>query len=47
MERLSELTRHPRRTFECAPIADDGPFGNGHAAERIVEALCDLCESCQ
>lgn len=47
VERLSELTRHPRRTFECAPIADDGPFGNGHAAERIVEALCDLCESCQ
>jgi UDP-N-acetylglucosamine 2-epimerase len=23
----------------------DGPFGNGRAAEHIVEAICGLCEA--
>jgi UDP-GlcNAc3NAcA epimerase len=42
---LGELTRRPRRSFDRLPAAGDGPFGAGHAAERILEAICSLCES--
>ncbi len=34
-----------RGVAPAVPIsARTGPFGDGHAAQRIVEALCDLCE---
>ena len=42
---LQELTRRPRRTLDGPPVATDGPFGAGHAAQRIVAAVCDFCES--
>jgi UDP-N-acetylglucosamine 2-epimerase len=44
---LTEITRRPRRIFDCARQGNDGPFGSGHAAERIVEAVCGLCEARQ
>jgi UDP-GlcNAc3NAcA epimerase len=44
-EILDELTQRPRRCFDRSPAARDGPFGGGNAAPRIVDALCDLCES--
>lgn len=42
---LSELAQRPRRGFAQPPAGRPGPFGAGHAAQRIVEALCDFCES--
>jgi UDP-GlcNAc3NAcA epimerase len=42
---LGELTRRPRRSFDRLPDVGHGPFGAGHAAERILEAICGLCES--
>jgi UDP-GlcNAc3NAcA epimerase len=42
---LEELSRHPLRRFDRLPDATPGPFGAGEAAGRIVEAICDLCES--
>jgi UDP-GlcNAc3NAcA epimerase len=44
---LTEITRRPRRILDYARQANDGPFGSGHAAERIVEAVCSLCEARQ
>jgi len=44
-EALEELSRRPARRFDRLPDATEGPFGAGQAAERIVEAVCDLCES--
>jgi UDP-GlcNAc3NAcA epimerase len=44
-EALEELSRHPLRRFDLLPDATEGPFGAGEAAGRIVEAICDLCES--
>jgi UDP-GlcNAc3NAcA epimerase len=46
-ERLTDLTRRSRGFSDRAPMHNDGPFGTGHAAERIVEAVCELCESNQ
>lgn len=46
-EKVADLALRPQRNFNDAPLGDDGPFGNGHAAERIVEAVCVLCESHQ
>jgi UDP-N-acetylglucosamine 2-epimerase len=37
-ERLQLLTRRPR-DFDTDLSRQDGPFGTGHAAERIVEAI--------
>jgi UDP-N-acetylglucosamine 2-epimerase len=45
MEILNDQTRRARRAFDRPPPTGDGPFGAGHAAQRIVEAVCDLCES--
>ena len=45
-EKLTGLARSPRRRFDCAPRGD-GPFGEGDAAERIVQSLCGLCEARQ
>ena len=42
---LEELSRLPARCFDRLPAATEGPFGAGEAAGRIVEAICDLCES--
>jgi UDP-GlcNAc3NAcA epimerase len=42
---LADLTGRPPRSFDGSPAGEDGPFGSGRAAERIVEALCVLCES--
>jgi hypothetical protein len=39
------VTRRPRIFSRRDRIESDGPFGNGHAAERIVAAVCELCES--
>jgi UDP-N-acetylglucosamine 2-epimerase len=33
-----------RRSFGVLPAARSGPFGDGRAAERIVEAVCAMCE---
>jgi len=44
-EALEQLSRLPARTFDRLPDAKEGPFGGGQAAGRIVEAICDLCES--
>ena len=44
-EILEQLSRRPPRSFEVAPEPREGPFGGGRAAERVVEALCELCES--
>jgi UDP-N-acetylglucosamine 2-epimerase len=44
-EQLNYLTLRARRSFDRSPADADGPFGNGRAAERIVEAVCVLCES--
>jgi UDP-GlcNAc3NAcA epimerase len=46
-ERLTELTRRPRRPFDSVPRSIDGPFGTGHAAEQVVEAVCGLYEARQ
>lgn len=46
-DRLTELARRPPRPFDSAPRGNDGPFGTGHAAEQIVETICDLCEARQ
>jgi UDP-GlcNAc3NAcA epimerase len=45
LEILNDQTRRPRRVFGRPPTATNGPFGAGHAARRIVEAVCELCES--
>src|ERR1700730_10904656 len=45
VEILNDQTRRARRAFDRPPPTRDGPFGAGHAAQRIVEAVCDLCES--
>ena len=45
--RLMELLQQrelARRSFMQPPVAVAGPFGAGDAAQRIVAALCDLCE---
>src|SRR6267142_2679942 len=39
-ERLTELTRRPRRSYDSATQDTVGPFGTGHAAQQIVEAIC-------
>lgn len=44
-EILQDLERRPRRSFDHPPVAGDGPFGSGDAAQRIVAAVCDFCES--
>jgi UDP-GlcNAc3NAcA epimerase len=44
-EILQELMRRPRRALDHAPVAPDGPFGAGRAAQCIVAAVCDFCES--
>jgi len=44
-EALGKLSRLPPRRFDRLPDATEGPFGAGQAAGRIVEAICDLCES--
>jgi UDP-N-acetylglucosamine 2-epimerase len=46
-DRLTEIARRPSRTFESAVPGNDGPFGSGHAAERIVEAICGFHEARQ
>ncbi len=46
-EALAALERRPQRAFGSRPTAKDGPFGTGHAAERIVEAICGLYEARQ
>jgi UDP-N-acetylglucosamine 2-epimerase len=46
-EALAALERRPQRAFGSRPAAKDGPFGTGHAAERIVEAICGLYEARQ
>jgi len=46
-ERLTELARRPRRFFDDAPEGNDGPFGTGHAAQQIVEAICGFYEARQ
>ena len=46
-EALAAIERQPQRTFGGPPTAKDGPFGTGHAAERIVEAICGLYEARQ
>jgi UDP-GlcNAc3NAcA epimerase len=43
-ELLTELTQRPRKSFARSSVRNEGPFGTGHAAESIVEAVCDLCE---
>ena len=43
-EILSKLAQQPRAA-RGAPRAAGGPFGTGHAAEQVVEAVCHLCES--
>jgi UDP-GlcNAc3NAcA epimerase len=45
-ERLTALARRPRALRSASP-GDDGPFGGGDAAERIVEAVCVHYESRQ
>jgi UDP-N-acetylglucosamine 2-epimerase len=42
---LSDLSRRPRRQFDQGPMPVHGPFGAGNAAQRIVAAICDLCEA--
>ena len=44
-EIMNELIQRPSRSFDRPAAANDGPFGAGHAAQRIVEAVCDFCES--
>ncbi len=44
-EKLAQLTRRPGMTSHRPPVAMDGPFGGGDAAERIVEAVCLRYES--
>jgi UDP-N-acetylglucosamine 2-epimerase len=46
-DKLTELARRPPRPFDSAPRGSDGPFGTGHAAEQIVEAICSLHEARQ
>ena len=41
---LSDISTRPRRHFDQPPMAIDGPFGAGDAAQRIVAAICDLHE---
>jgi UDP-N-acetylglucosamine 2-epimerase len=42
-QRLSDLRARPRTSFGGFASENEGPFGNGRAAERIVEAVCALC----
>lgn len=42
---LSELRQRPRRRLGQDPTPIDGPFGAGDAAQRVVAAICDLCEA--
>jgi len=44
-DRLNDLARYPRRSFDRAAAGNDGPFGTGRAAENIAEAICVLFES--
>lgn len=44
-EMLDNPTQRPPRCFERPPAASKGPFGAGHAAQDIVAAVCDFCES--
>jgi UDP-GlcNAc3NAcA epimerase len=44
-EILDDPKQRPRRFFNRAPTGNAGPFGAGHAAQAIVAAVCDLCES--
>jgi UDP-GlcNAc3NAcA epimerase len=44
-EALEQLNRLPARACDRMPDAAQGPFGGGQAAGRIVEAICELCES--
>jgi UDP-N-acetylglucosamine 2-epimerase len=44
VQELSILAGRRPRAFDRAPAGSDGPFGNGHAAERIAEAICGLDE---
>lgn len=46
-DKLTEIVRRPRRSYDAAPPRRDGPFGNGHAAEQIVEGICRLHEARQ
>lgn len=45
VEIMNDQTQRPRRAFDRPLTTRDGPFGAGHAAQRIVKAICDLCES--
>jgi UDP-GlcNAc3NAcA epimerase len=45
VEILNDQTRRACRAFDRPPPPRAGPFGAGNAAQRIVAALCDLCES--
>ena len=45
LEILNDLAQRPRRSFAELPAERPGPFGDGHAAQRIVAALIDFCES--
>ena len=45
LEMLGRVSEPPRSA--ATATAADGPFGDGHAARRIVEAICDLCEQRQ
>ena len=45
VEIMNDQTQRPRRAFDRPLTTRDGLFGAGHAAQRIVKAICDLCES--
>lgn len=45
LEILQELQERSPRAFDRPRVTVDGAFGSGHAAEEIVAAVCDLCES--
>lgn len=44
-EILDNPTSRPSRCFGRPPAASKGPFGAGHAAQDIIAAVCDFCES--
>jgi UDP-GlcNAc3NAcA epimerase len=46
-EALANLAGRPQRSYDRSARGGEGPFGNGHSAERIVEAICALGESRQ
>jgi UDP-GlcNAc3NAcA epimerase len=45
LEKLGAVAQRPRKPLDAAAPAVAGPFGNGHAAQTIVEALCARFES--